>query len=30
MSAITAQLIANMVSGRVDSVDMTPYRIDRF
>ncbi len=30
MSAITAQLIANMVSGRADSVDMTPYRIDRF
>ena len=30
MSAITAQWIANMVSGRTDSVDMTPYRIDRF
>ena len=30
LSAITAQWITNLVSGRADLVDMTPYRIDRF
>jgi D-amino-acid dehydrogenase len=30
LSAITASLIADMVSGRADSLNMTPYRIDRF
>lgn len=30
LSAITAQLIAGMASGRVDPFDLTPYRIDRF
>ena len=30
MSAITAQLIAGMVSGRAAPFDLTPYRINRF
>ena len=30
LSAITAQLIAGMVSGRADPFDLTPYRIARF
>jgi D-amino-acid dehydrogenase len=30
LSAVTAQLIAGMVSGRADPFDLTPYRIARF
>ena len=30
LSAITAQWVANLVSGRANGVDMTPYRIERF
>ncbi|ABD67997.1 FAD dependent oxidoreductase [Rhodoferax ferrireducens T118] len=30
LAAITAQLIAGMVSGRPDPFDLSPYRIDRF
>jgi D-amino-acid dehydrogenase len=30
LSAVTARLVADMLQGRAATVDLTPYRVDRF